>query len=208
MNRPLFVSFDGPKATGKTTVLEAAAVSLHETGFQVVCLCEKELDPYRSATVELIKELTSNPSVGLEREVCVQLAKGRAWITEHVLGSQDPTCIVLIDRWYPSDAAFRRIIPFKDILQLNLDMGVSIPDLHIGVITRPEVSWQRALARARGLHSLVIRSEADHAECTAAFDRAIGTHNWLTCRNELSVQDAVIRVQGAVLHALEAQPRR
>lgn len=204
MNLPLFVSFDGPKATGKTTVLEATARSLHEAGHKVVCLCEKDLDPYRPETLELIRGFISNPSLGLEREVCLQLAKGRAWISENVLRSQDPACIVLIDRWYPSDAAFRRIMPFQDILQLNLSMGVSIPDLHIGVITAPDISWQRALVRARGLSSLVIKSQTEHADCSAAFEAAIAEHQWLTCRNESSVQEAVAEVQHAVQRAFDA----
>jgi thymidylate kinase len=199
LKRQLVVSFDGPKATGKTTVLEATAPCLRAAGHNVVCLCEKELDPFRPVTLELIKELTSNPNLGLEREVCLQLAKGRAWITENVIESQDLGSIVLIDRWYPSDSAFRRILPFPEILQLNLDMGVRIPDLHVGVITAPDISWERAARRARGLNSLVIKNAAEHSACSAAFENAIAKYQWFSCRNELTVQDAVNNVHDGVL---------
>lgn len=193
------IAFDGPKATGKTTILGAVAAALQSIGqHKVVQLCEKEIDPYRAHTLSLIKKLTSNPSKDLEREVCEQLANGRAWISKYVLECQPADSIVLIDRWYPSDAAFRRIIPFSDILQLNVDRKVRIPDLHVGVTTDPEISWGRATARARGLSSVVIRTQDEHAACTAAFDAAIASNNWLLCRNEGTVNDAVELVMTAI----------
>ena len=193
------VAFDGPKATGKTTVLGAVAAALQVIGRnKVVQLCEKEIDPYRTYTLSLIKKLTSNPSQELEREVCERLASGRAWISEHVLECQPADSIILIDRWYPSDAAFRRIIPFAEVLQINADRMVRIPDLHVGVTTDPEISWGRAAARARGLSSLVISTQDEHAACTAAFDAAITKNGWLLCRNERTVSDAVELVMTAI----------
>lgn len=193
------IAFDGPKATGKTTVLEAVAVALQSIGrHKVVQLCEKEIDPYRTHTLSLIKRLTTDPSEDLEREVCERLANGRAWISEHVLECEPADSIVLIDRWYPSDAAFRRIIPFSEILQLNIDRKVRIPDLHVGVTTDPDISWRRAKARARGLSSVVISTQDEHAACTAAFDAVVTSNGWLMCRNEKALNDAVELVMTAI----------
>lgn len=86
---------------------------------------------------------------------------------------------------------------------MNLDMGARIPDLHIGVVTGPDVSWQRAMARARGFSSLVIGSEAEHADSSAAFNRAIENHQWLACRNESSLQESVHKVHRAVQRVIE-----
>lgn len=198
MNSPYFVSFDGPKATGKTTVLEAVAAALRADGYPVVQLCEKDLDPYRAETLVLIKELTTRPTQELEHQVCVQLAAGRAWITEHVLSKVDFSSIVLIDRWYPSDAAFRRIVPFGQILALNFASGVQVPNLHVGVVTAPDISWTRASARPRGLSSVVIQNFAEHTACTDAFNQAVATNHWFSCRNETSVADAALLVQAAI----------
>ena len=199
MSRPYFASFDGPKATGKTTILEDLATALRTDGrASVVQLCEKDLDPYRCDTLALIKESASCPSEQLETLVCQRLADGRAWITENVLTRVDPSSVVLIDRWYPSDAAFRRIIPFSQILAMNFDCGVWAPDLHIGVITVPEISWDRAITRPRGLNSLVIHDFAEHVACTAAFDSAIADNGWFVCRNECSVSNATNHILTAI----------
>ncbi len=199
MNSPYFVSFDGPKATGKTTVLEAVAAALRaDAHYPVVQLCEKDLDPSRADTIALIKELTARPTEELEYRVCERLAVGRAWITNNVLSEIDASSIVLMDRWYPSDAAFRRIAPFDQILAMNLAHGVRVPDLHVGVVTAPEISWLRAAARPRGLSSVVIQSLGEHRACTDAFNQAVATNQWFSCRNERSIADATLLVMSAI----------
>ena len=162
MNRPLFVSLDGPKGAGKTTLLEAVTRALRADNHKVIRLCEKKSDPFRGETMALVNELVRKPSRDLELQVCKRFANSRAWMSQHVLPEQPPDSIILIDRWYPSDAAFRRLIPFTDILQLNLDRKVTVPDLHVGVVTAPDISWGRAAARSRGLGSTVIHKLAEH----------------------------------------------
>ncbi|RZO02733.1 thymidylate kinase [Pseudomonas moorei] len=199
MTSPCFVSFDGPKATGKTTILEAVAAALRADGrYPIVHLCEKDLDPYRTNTLGLIKELTAQPTEKLEHLVCDQLAAGRAWITDNVLQQVEASSIVLIDRWYPSDAAFRRILPFDQILAMNLDRHVRVPDLHVGVVTTPDISWARASARSRGLNSVVIQNFGEHIACTDAFNHAVAINRWFSCRNESSIGDATLLVTSAI----------
>ncbi|QKG65035.1 thymidylate kinase [Pseudomonas sp. B14-6] len=194
MNRPLFVSLDGPKGAGKTTLLEAVTKVLRADNKKVIRLCEKKSDPYRGETMALVNKLVRNPSRALELEVCERFADSRAWISRHVLTKQPPGSIILIDRWYPSDAAFRRIIPFAEILQLNIDRNVRVPDLHVGVVTAPDISWARAAARQRGLSSTVIHRLEEHVACTQAFERAIADHGWILCRNEGTIEAATMQV--------------
>ncbi|WLG82309.1 dTMP kinase [Pseudomonas cucumis] len=194
MNRPLFVSLDGPKGAGKTTLLEAVTKVLRADNKKVIRLCEKKSDPYRGETMALVNKLVRNPTRDLELEVCERFADSRTWISHHVLAKQPPGSIILIDRWYPSDAAFRRIVPFAEILQLNIDRNVRVPDLHVGVVTAPEISWARAAARGRGLSSTVIHKLEEHVACTKAFERAIADHGWVLCRNEGTIEDATMQV--------------
>ncbi|MBC3336089.1 MULTISPECIES: dTMP kinase [Pseudomonas] len=194
MNRLLFVSLDGPKGTGKTTLLEAVTKALRADNKKVIRLCEKKSDPFRRETMALVNKLVRNPSRDLELEICERLADSRAWISQHVLAKQPPGSIVLIDRWYPSDAAFRRIVPFAEILQLNIDRNVRVPDLHVGIVTAPGVSWARAAARRRGLSSTVIHRLEEHVTCTEAFERAVADHGWVLCRNEGPIEDATRQV--------------
>ncbi len=194
MSRPLFVSLDGPKGAGKTTLLEAITKVLRSDNKKVIRLCEKKSDPCRRDTMALVNKLARNPGLDLEWEVCERFADSRAWISLHVLTKQPPDSIILMDRWYPSDAAFRRMVPFAEILQLNIERNVRTPDLHIGVVTAPDISWARAAARPRGLSSTVIHKLEDHVACTKAFEREIADNGWVLCRNEGTIEDATRQV--------------
>lgn len=161
----------------------------------------------------LVNQLARAPSQDLEWDVCGRLADSRRWISQEVLPRQPADSIILIDRWYPSDAAFRRLVPFADILQLNMDRGVRVPDLHVGVVTAPETSWARAMARARGLSSTVIHRLEEHVACTRAFEQAATEQGWVLCRNEGTVLDATMHVVAEIygmpgLQRLHTQPAR
>lgn len=204
MNRSLFVSLDGPKGTGKTTLLEAVTKALRADNKKVIRLCEKKSDPYRGETMALVNTLARNPGRDLEWAVCERFAESRAWISRHVLPEQPADSIILIDRWYPSDAAFRRLVPFADILQLNLDRHVQVPDLHVGVVTDPEISWARAAARNRGLGSTVIHNLEEQVACTQAFERAVADQGWVLCRNEGTIEEATAQVVSEIHGVLRA----
>jgi len=194
MNAPLFISLDGPKGTGKTTLLEAVTAALRADNKKVIRLCERKSDPYRGETMALVNELARNPSRDLEWAVCERFAESRSWISRNVLTRQPLGSIILIDRWYPSEAAFRHTIPFAEILQLNLERSVRVPDLHVGVITAPDISWARATARSRGLGGTVIQKYAEHVACTEVFERAVVGQGWVLCRNEGEIEEAVKQV--------------
>jgi thymidylate kinase len=198
----VFVCLDGPKGTGKTTLLEAVTQALRADGKKVVRLCERKSDPYRAETMALVNQFVRHPSLELELAVCERFAESRQWISRHVLPKQPPGSIILIDRWYPSEAAFRRLLPFADILQLNIERGVRVPDLHVGVVTVPEVSWARAAARSRGLSSTVLHKLAEHAAGTHAFERAVADQGWMLCRNEGTVEQATRQVVSRICELL------
>ena len=203
MSRPLFISLDGPKGVGKTTLLEAITKVLRADNKKVIRLCEKKSDPFRKETMALVNRLARNPAQDLELEVCERFADSRAWISRHVLTKQPPDSIILMDRWYPSEAAFRRMVPFAEILQLNIERNVRMPDLHVGVVTAPDISWARAAARTRGLSSTVIHKLEDHVACTSAFEREITDHGWFLCRNEGTIEDATMQVISEIYRVLE-----
>ncbi|MEW9678084.1 dTMP kinase [Pseudomonas sp. TE50-2] len=190
MSRSLFISLDGPKGTGKTTLLEAVTKALRADNRKVIRICEKKSDPYRGETMVLVNQFVRNPCRDLEMKVCERLADSRAWISRHVLAKQPTDSIILIDRWYPSDAAFRRLVPFAEILRLNIERDVRVPDLHVGVVTDPEVSWSRAAARSRGLSSTVMHALEEHVACTQAFERVVADQGWVLCRNEGTLEQA------------------
>lgn len=205
MNRPLFVSLDGPKGTGKTTLLEAITQVLRAGNQKVIRLCERKSDPFRGETMALVNNLARNPSTDLEWAVCQGFAESRSWISRHVLTKQPPDSIILIDRWYPSDAVFRQTVPFSDILQLNMDRNVQVPDLHVGVVTEPEISWARAATRSRGLGGTVIQKYAEHVACTESFEKAVADHGWVLCRNEGTIEEATMQVVTQIYQVMLAR---
>ncbi|MGC0992110.1 dTMP kinase [Pantoea agglomerans] len=194
MSRQLFVSLDGPKGTGKTTLLESITQVLRADNRKVIRLSEQKSDPFRAETMALVNRLARNPSVELEWEICERFAVSRAWISQNVLTKQPGNCIILMDRWYPSDAAFRRLVPFAEILQRNIELNVRAPDLHVGVVTAPAVSWERAAARSRGLGSTVIHKLEEHVACTRVFEQEMTYHGWFLCRNEGTIEEATMQV--------------
>ena len=202
MSRQLFVSLDGPKGTGKTTLLESMTQVLRADNRKVIRLSEQKSDPFRAETMALVNRLARNPSVELEREICERFAVSRAWISQNVLTKQPGNCIILMDRWYPSDAAFRRLVPFAEILQRNIELNVRAPDLHVGVVTAPEISWERAAARSRGLGSTVIHRLEEHVACTRAFEQEMTNHGWFLCRNEGTVEEATMQVIAEIYKTL------
>ncbi|BBP70783.1 hypothetical protein PHLH6_27870 [Pseudomonas sp. Seg1] len=202
MNPPLFVSLDGPKGTGKTTLLEAVTAGLRADNHKVIRLCERKSDPYRGETMALVNELARNPSRDLEWAVCQRFADSRRWISRHVMPEQPLGSIILIDRWYPSDAAFRHTVPFAEILKLNIEREVRVPDLHVGVVTAPDISWARATTRSRGLGGTVIRKHAEHVACTEMFEQAVADHGWVLCRNEGTVEAASMQVMNEIYKVL------
>jgi len=112
------------------------------------------------------------------------------------------SAIIFADRWYPSDAAFRRTVPFAEILQLNIDRNVQVADLHVGVVTDPDISWARAASRTRGLGSTVIHNLEQQVACTEAFVRAVADHDWVLCRNEGTIEDATTQVVAEIFKVL------
>lgn len=203
MNRSLFVSLDGPKGTGKTTLLEAVTKALRADNRKVIRLCERNNDPCRAETMALVNQLVRNPGLELELMVCERFADSRQWISRHVLPKQPQSSIILMDRWYPSDAAFRRMVPFAEILQLNTDRNVQVPDLHVGVVTEPQISWVRAASRSRGLGSTVIHSLEEQMACTEAFEKAVADQGWVLCRNEGTIEDATMQIVGEIYKLIQ-----
>ncbi|OWQ40472.1 thymidylate kinase [Pseudomonas lactis] len=202
MTRALFISMDGPKGTGKTTLLEAVTTALRADNIKVVRLCERKSDPCRAQTMALVNTFARDPSRDLELEVCERFADSRSWITQNVLAAQPSDSIILMDRWYPSDAGFRRLIPFADILELNINRQVQVPDLHVGVVTAAQISWARAAARRRGLSSTVMFKLEEQVVCTEAFERAAVGQGWVICRNEGTIEEAMRRVVSQIYKVL------
>lgn len=197
-NSPYFVTFDGSKGVGKSSILNET-YKLLSNHFEVIKLCEKELDPYRINTLKLLNKFKETPDKDLELSICKNLALGREYITKNYIFTGGKSNIVLIDRWYPSDAAFRKIIPFREILNLNKGLGVKEADLVIAVTCEIKESWRRANTRERGLDSHVIDSFENHIQSNNSFIAEAEINRWHICNNDGELSKTVESVMNIIL---------
>lgn len=176
MARPFLVTIDGPKGVGKSTLLQNLrdALAPHVT---LSCHVEKDLDPNRDAISRALRAAGAALTSDEERTIAILMAEGRACITQKVILPAQ-TEVLIFDRWFPSDAAFRRHLPFEECLALNQAAGVAMPDLVVAAHCRPEESWRRANAREQGLESLVIRDFEDHCRSTVKFRASVVSQGW------------------------------
>lgn len=175
----LLATFDGPKAVGKSTLIYEVHRALVAEGYNVEVLVEKELLPERIRTLlePLYEKHRRNPAVETDAAIADLLLQGRRHIstTTLALNSAD---IVLMDRWYPSDAVFRRYIDVEKAINENIAAGVQVPDAVFAVSCDPATSWERAHARSRSLDSKVIHDLEGHTSASERFDLVARRRGW------------------------------
>jgi thymidylate kinase len=172
----IFVTFDGPKGVGKSTLMRILH-DLLKRQVSVASYEEKIVDPYRKQASRILRENRNGLTLEHERRVVEFLVRGREYITrEIVVPSREQ--FVLFDRWYPSEAAFRRHVSFDECMKLNHSAGVAKPALVLAVLCHPRESWRRMELRERGHDSLVIRDYADHWRSTESFRDAAQRSDW------------------------------
>jgi thymidylate kinase len=186
------ITFDGPKGVGKTTLIRLVEDRLRELSYVVESLSEKELmaDAMGAAVAQAYLDLKARPGRASEELIAVLHRQGRLRIQETRL-DRSMADVLLLDRWYPSDAVFRRHIDVASAIQANLDAGVRVPSLAFAVTCHADVSWERALQRNRSLDSKVIETFAEHAESTARFEYLAQQFGWYVLRTEHATSEAL-----------------
>lgn len=186
------ITFDGPKGVGKTTLIRLVDERLRELGYVVESLSEKALmaDAMGAAVDNAYLHLKAHPGRASEESIAALHRQGRLQIQEARLG-RSIADVLLLDRWYPSDAVFRRHIDVASAIQANLDAGVRVPSLAFAVTCHADVSWERALHRKRRLDSKVIETFDEHAESTARFEDLAQQFGWYLLRTEHATPEAL-----------------
>lgn len=181
----LLITFDGPKGVGKTTLLQLVAESLRSGGYRVDVFIEKDLmSAYLGESIKLAyEELKASPSSASDSKIAMLHKQGRVFISKEKMRNSLAD-IILIDRWYPSDAVFRKYIDIKNIINENINAGVMIADICFAVTCAPDISWQRAHGRNRQLDSKVIKDFDEHIMSTNQFDKLAKEYGWYIIRSD------------------------
>jgi len=178
------VSFDGPKATGKTTLIGAILRRLHAEGKTAEVLVEKDAMPaeMQEQLSVLYAQYRASPGRTTDQVIADALRAGRQVISAQRLAGASG--IVLLDRWYPSEAVFRRYLNPDVVIAANLAARVTLPDLCIALVCEPTLSWRRAHERDRSLDSKVIADYAGHRLASLRFDAAARKAGWLVMASD------------------------
>lgn len=189
MKTPFFISFDGPKGTGKSSIIQEIYKQLQHK-LQVQMFVEKELDPYREEVKALLQNDKMNLTKEVEAELLKLLVKGRQFIGNRYIKNAT-TDIVLIDRWYPSDAVFRKFHHYDECLKMNEEMNVIVPHLIVATTCDPKISLERAMKRPDGLRSLVVKDLNDQIQTTERFEQIAKTQDWFVLHTEPPLHEVV-----------------
>lgn len=152
----LFITFEGPEGSGKTTQSSMLADRLRSEGREVVTMRE----PGGTPTGEAIREILQHDSAGepIERETEVLLfAASRAQLVRTVLlpALERGACVVC-DRFADSTLAYQgygRGFDVEDLIAINAFATAAI---------QPDVTILLDLEVARGFKRLGRRNEAEH----------------------------------------------
>lgn len=203
----LIVTFDGPKAVGKTTLIQRVCERLKNEGHYVSIQVEKELLPeeVKKALVPLYEQMRAAPCPANDQAIADALLAGRIRITSQ-LRSTPLADIVLLDRWYPSETVFRRYLRSDVLVLSNLTAGVLVPDLIVALLCAPQISWKRAHQRGRSLDSKVISDFEAHTWSTENFRKAALEFGWMLIESDiLSPAELSIRVCNTIVSKLVAR---
>nr|WP_315468603.1 hypothetical protein [uncultured Undibacterium sp.] len=203
----IIVTFDGPKAVGKTTLIQRVCERLDTAGFDTSILVEKDLMPeeVKCSLIPLFEQMRIAPCIEIDPAIADVHLDGRIWISREYL-SMPATKLVLLDRWYPSDTVFRRYLPREVLVSSNIAKGVLVPDIVVAVICTPELSWKRAHQRMRSLDSKVISDFDAHVRSTENFKTAALEFGWMLIESDSrSPDDLAIEVCNEILLRLIAK---
>ena len=175
--RGLFVALDGPKHSGKTTVLDELVSALQAAGLRV--LRTKEPTP----AFDLANEQTHR-GLDLARLLCEDRAQHLATTIEPALADHD---VVITDRYIGSSLVFQVLdgVPFTDVWELN--QHFRLPDINF-IVTADEDTLARRqehrgqLTRFDQQHHFA--QEREHYETVTVFLRNRGVHTITITNND------------------------
>ncbi len=157
MPKPLFITFEGPEGSGKTSVIQNIYKVLQDSGQDVIVTRE----PGGVKISEEIRNiLLNNQHLGMDQktEALLFAASRRQHVIEVIKPALDANQTVLCDRYIDSSLAYQghaRGIGIEEVYQLNLFAIESLmPDLTLFIDVSPEVGLARVKNNQREMDRL------------------------------------------------------
>lgn len=146
------ISFDGIRASGKSSQLFILAKTLSEQGKRSKIIHEKDYEPFRS----LVLEWNRVPSKKFNKIDSIHFAKARNKVCQQeIYPFLDRIDYFLFDRYFYTSAVYQQgILSMNEILYINLKEGILNPDKSFIFVCDPYLSFERMNKRKRGIESL------------------------------------------------------
>jgi len=151
MNKGIFITFEGPDGSGKTTQIERLAKHCKWLGYEIVLTRE----PGGTVISEKIRDLILNPEYKEESEITEALlfAAARAQhVAEKIKPALSRGAIVLCDRFLDSSIAYQAYARGlgDDVLSINMfAIQGCAPDLTFFLDLDPRIGQERQIARGK-----------------------------------------------------------
>ena len=148
MMKGLFITFEGPDGSGKTTQLHAASEKLRAIGYPVL----ESREPGGTALAETVRNIVLNPNLPLNKmtETLLYLAARSEHVEKVLRPALEAGKIVLCDRFSDSTLVYQGLARGKKIGELtelrqlnNFAAAGLVPDLTLVLDGRPEVLLAR-----------------------------------------------------------------
>lgn len=148
----LFITFEGPEGSGKTTILTKLKEKLQQDGTEIILTRE----PGGSVISEEIRKIILNKENTLMdpwTEVLLYIAARRQHLVEKVFPELDSKKIIICDRFSDSTLAYQGYGRKLDIAKINAIQAMAFdnfkPNLTILFDVAPEIGLQRIKSRSQ-----------------------------------------------------------
>ena len=204
-NMGLFITFEGPEGSGKTTVLRAVAAELEKSNHVVTTR-----EPGGVETAEVIRNiLLEGDAMDGRTEALLFAAARREHLVQKVLPALDSGAIVLCDRFIDSSLAYQgyaRHIGVEGVERIN-DFAIEghYPDMTIYLDIPAALGRERIAANQREQNRLDKEDHAFHDRVVAGYQQLITRYpeRYTVVDASQSVDDVVADVVAVIRQQIE-----
>ncbi|ULG71882.1 dTMP kinase [Macrococcus brunensis] len=187
----MFITFEGPEGSGKSTVMQAIAKRLDQP-----LITTREPGGIRIS--EAIRELLLSDDYHMDArtEALLFAASRRQHLVEKVLPALNAGQIVLCDRFIDSSLAYQgyaRGIGAAEIMSINqFAIESYMPDLTLYLKVDPEIGLTRIMSNQRETNRLDNESLAFHQRVCEGYDQLANTYDRIVTIDAAQPIDKVI----------------
>lgn len=172
----MFITFEGPEGSGKTSVLKSVEKRLRDRGVDVMTTRE----PGGIKISELIRDIildVHHSEMDARTEALLYAASRRQHLVEKIIPALETGKVVLCDRFVDSSLAYQgygRELGFQTVFDLNkFAIDACLPDLTIFVDVPPSVGLGRVFDNHRRVDRLDLEDMAFHKRVYQGYQELI-----------------------------------